>query len=79
MFEGVFRVRRAAASENQLGAHESRQCVGAELLSANWLPSADQLMRELPAKRRSDLRHLTNRRQTIKPGQERGVQGRRDG
>jgi hypothetical protein len=39
----------------------------------------NQLVRKLPAKRRPDLRHLAHRREAVEPGQERGLQARRDG
>jgi hypothetical protein len=78
MFEGVFRVGRAAASEDQLGPHELRQGV-VQLLLRQGGYSADQLMRELPPKRRSDLRHLAHRRHPIEPRKEGGVERRRDG
>ena len=50
--------------------------------SSSWLrhfgDGTDQLMGELPPERRCDLRHFSRRRQSIEPGQKRGLERRWD-
>ena len=77
VLEGVLGVGRGAAPVDQLGADQLRQRV-VELRRRHPSHRADQLVRELPAERRPDLRHLAHRRQAVEPGQERGLQARRD-
>jgi len=70
VLEGVFRLGRHAAPEDQFGAHELRQGV-VQLLPRHWSDGSDQLVGELTSESSGDLRHVARWRQVIKPRQER--------
>ena len=65
----MLRIRSCPAPEDQFGANELIQRI-VYLLLRHHRTSADQLMGELPPKRRPDLCYLTGRSQTIEPCQQ---------
>ena len=67
MLEGVFRVGRRSASEDQFRIHELLQSVIHALLR-RLSYSADHLVRERSTERRSDLRYLASWSQSIESG-----------
>ena len=75
VLEGVLRIGRCTAAVDQLGARQLRQGV-VELPRRHRRHGADQLMRELAAERRPDLRHLAHQRRAVEPSQERRLQAR---
>src|ERR1700730_4668566 len=62
VLEGVLRIGRPTAPENQLCPDKLVECI-IYLLSRDRRDGADQLMRELTSERASDLRNLAQRRQ----------------
>jgi hypothetical protein len=77
VLKGVCGIRRRPASEYQLRADE--------LLQSDLQPrrrhvgdSTDEFVGELTPERRCNLHHFSRGRQSIEPGQERGLERRRD-
>ena len=71
-------MRRRSAAEDQLGIGQLVERL-AQFLHLEVRDRAQQLEWEPPADGGGGLRHLAHRRQTVEPGRQRIVHGRRDG
>jgi hypothetical protein len=75
--EGINRVERCTALEDQLGSEEPAES-GLQLVLGKAGDGTQQRVGKLASDRRADLRHMPHRRQAVEPRQQRVVQTRRD-
>jgi hypothetical protein len=78
MLEGVCRLRRLAVPVEELSVRQSSKR-GVQLGLRQGRDRAQQLIGEVPAEYRSDLRHLLGRAESIEASDERVVQRAREG
>ena len=77
VLEGILRIRRRPAPEDQFGFYELFQCFG-QFLRRHSSGSANEFIRERTPERCPDLGYLACRSEAIKPRQERCMERCRD-